>query len=392
MVPYTTTNVSSHEINAVFEIDMSMIGCGKFWVSCQKGRRVVLVLGILPIFLTACSVPDYVNPKNWLESKIQKQEGSAVIPVPGKEQSFPKLSSVPDRPDLITIARIRKELTEGLIADTKNARYTDKIIRREPPAPPPPPRSVALAKETSPIPKPKLDIIKPPPPLKLATGLQPRVVASVPGNAHLSVAKTSAKTETSTVLPVPSKMRIVSAPAKSNIRIISARAKQPAKMEVPVPAVTRPATTTMLAKPARPPLPPKMAALTTALPVTDIRPVKSTQVATIFFGSATASLTDDDISVLRKVAKMQRDSGRIISIIGHASHGPLGSSQLKRGLLNFKLSLDRANSVAETLIRFGVARGDVNVEARGDGELLYAETTAAGAAGNRRTEIFFEYF
>ena len=95
---------------------------------------------------------------------------------------------------------------------------------------------------------------------------------------------------------------------------------------------------------------------------------------------------------MRKVAKMQRDSGRIISIIGHASHGPLGSSQLKRGLLNFKLSLDRANSVAETLIRFGVARGDVNVEARGDGELLYAETTAAGAAGNRRTEIFFEYF
>ena len=376
----------------MFEIDMSMIDCRKFWVSCQKGRRVVLVLGILPIFLTACSVPDYVNPKNWLESKIQKQEGSAVISVPGKDQSFPKLSSVPDRPDLITIARIRKELTEGLIADTKNARYTDKIIRREPPAPPPPPRSVAMAKVTSPIPKPKLDIIKPPPPPKLATELQPRVVASVPGNANLSVAKTLAKTEISAVLPVSSKMRIVTAPAKSNMRIVSAPAKQPAKVEVPVPAVTRPATTTMLAKPARPPLPPQMAALTTARPVTDIRSIKSTQVATIFFGSATASLTDDDILILRKVVKMQLDSGRIISIIGHASHGSSGSSQLKRGLLNFKLSLDRANSVAEALIRFGVARDDVNVEARGDGELLYAETTAAGAAGNRRTEIFFEYF
>ena len=98
------------------------------------------------------------------------------------------------------------------------------------------------------------------------------------------------------------------------------------------------------------------------------------------------------MSVLREVAALQLESGGAIRVVGHSSRGAPVVNQLKRGLSNFKLSLDRANSVAEALVRFGVARDDVNVTARGDGELLYAESTAAGAAGNRRTEIFLEYF
>ena len=374
-VPYTTAYAPLHQINAVFDIDMSITDFHSFWVRCQKGRRVSLALGVLPFFLAACSVPDYANPVNWFDSKAEKEEIAAAKPVPGKNQPFPKLSSVPERPNPITIARIRKELTEGLIADTNNARYTDEIIRREPPAPSP--RPVVVAKVEPPTPK--LNLIKPPPPPRLTTVLQPSAVTSV---------ETVAKTVTSAVQPVPSNLKIVTAPAK-----------QPASAAIPAPtatqsatAVIQPATTAKLARPVPPPPPPQIAALTTARPESDTWPVQSTKIATIFFGSATASLTGDDVSVLREVAAAQLESGGAIRVVGHSSRGAPGVNQLKRGLSNFKLSLDRANSVAEALIRFGVARDDVNVTARGDGELLYAETTAAGAAGNRRTEIFLEYF
>ena len=116
----------------------------------ESGLRALL-LGALALALMACSVPDYVNPVNWFDSKEKKQEIAAAKPAPGKDQPYPKLSSVPDRPDPITIARIRKELTEGLIADSKNARYTDEIIRREPPAPPPRPVQVAKAPASAPV-------------------------------------------------------------------------------------------------------------------------------------------------------------------------------------------------------------------------------------------------
>ena len=209
-VPYTTDYAPSHQINAVF--DMSMTDCRTFWVRCQKGRRVSLALGVLPFFLAACSVPDYVNPVNWFDSKAAKQEVAAAKPVPGKDQPFPKLSSVPERPDPITIARIRKELTEGLIADTNNARYTDEIIRREPPAPAP--RPVVVAKVEPPTPKPKLNTIKPPPPPKLATAPQPPAGTSATDSASVTAAETAAKAEAAVVSPVPSNLKIVTAPAK----------------------------------------------------------------------------------------------------------------------------------------------------------------------------------
>lgn len=366
---------------------------------CQKGRRPFLALGVLPFFLTACSVPDYVNPVNWFESKAAKEEIAVAKPVPGKDQPFPKLSSVPERPDPITIARIRKELTEGLIADTNNARYTDEIIRREPPAPPP--RPVVVAKVEPATPKPKLNTTKPPPPPQLATAPQQTTVTSVTNSTSAAATGTTANTDAAAVPPVPSNLRIVTEPAKQPaepaVDQIDATTLPSTTAAVPVPvttepAVSEPATTAKLARPAPPPSPPQIAALTGARPESDARPVQSTQVATIFFGSATASLTQDDISVLREVAALQLESGGDIRVVGHSSRGAPSVNQLKRGLSNFKLSLDRANSVAEALIRFGVARDDVNVTARGDGELLYAETTSAGAAGNRRTEIFLEYF
>ena len=365
----------------------------------RRGVRGVRVhiLGILALGLTACSVPDYVNPVNWFDSKEKKQEIAAAKPVPGKDQPFPKLSSVPERPDPITIARIRKELTEGLIADTINARYTDEIIRREPPAPPPRPVQVAKTPPAAQKPAPvtaKLSSVKPPPPPKLAVAPAPS--ASATQSASATSADSTTKTE-ATAVTAPKKLKVPAAPTSAKVPELQQDKVQKTPKSNQVTSVPREAKATTgtaaLARPTPPPPPPVLPQLAAPADTQPSgRPAQSAQIATIFFGSATAVLTEDDISVLQEVAALQRDTGGTVRVVGHSSRGALATSSVKRGLLNFKLSLDRANAVADALTRFGVAKENLDVIARGDGELLYAESSAAGAAGNRRAEIFLEFF
>ena len=54
------------------------------------------------------------------------------------------------------------------------------------------------------------------------------------------------------------------------------------------------------------------------------------------------------------------------------------------------MSERRAEEVVRVLIGLGVAADSILYSGVGDGEQLYAETAAAGAAGNRRAEIFLE--
>ena len=359
----------------------------------REGGLRAVALGILALLLTACSVPDYVNPVNWFDSKEKKQEIAAAKPAPGKDQPYPKLSSVPDRPDPITIARIRKELTEGLIADTKNARYTDEIIRREPPAPPPRPVQ-AVKKPVVPKPAPasaRLSTVTPPAAPKLAVAPVPPASTTTTSAESTTVAAATAPTATA-----PAKLKVAAAPAGTKAPEPQQGSVQTATSNLPAsaPRQAKPTTgTAALARPAPPQPPPQLPQLAaTADTQPSGRPAQSSQIATIFFGSATAVLTADDVAVLQEVAALQRETGGTVRVVGHSSRGALALNRVKQGLLNFKLSLDRANAVAEALARFGVARDRLDVIARGDGELLYAESSAAGAAGNRRAEIFLEFF
>ena len=66
-------------------------------------------------------------------------------------------------------------------------------------------------------------------------------------------------------------------------------------------------------------------------------------------------------------------------------------SASRREQVNFKMSLRRANAVADELIRHGVPRESVEVIAEGDRAPAYEESSRTGAAYNRRTEIFIDY-
>lgn len=58
-------------------------------------------------------------------------------------------------------------------------------------------------------------------------------------------------------------------------------------------------------------------------------------------------------------------------------------------MVNFSVSLDRANSVARELVRQGVPEQAVFVAALSDSRPLYYEIMPSGDAGNQRVEVYF---
>lgn len=122
----------------------------------------------------------------------------------------------------------------------------------------------------------------------------------------------------------------------------------------------------------------------------DAAPPEAAHVADIYFPDGSSDLDEQDQAVLRAVAELQSRRGGRLRVVGHSSAGPAGDAapELERNLSNFQISLARANSVAEALVRLGVTRDRLLVEARSDSQPAYRETSEAGSAANRRVEIF----
>ena len=99
-------------------------------------------------------------------------------------------------------------------------------------------------------------------------------------------------------------------------------------------------------------------------------------------------LQSNDLTILRQVAAAQRSTGRIIRIVGHASGRVRTFDPALRARINYKVSLDRANSIASALVRMGVPTDRIQVEGAGDTAPIYAEYTATGEAANRRAVLY----
>jgi flagellar motor protein MotB len=293
------------------------------------------------------SVASALNPFNWFgddepdykagETVIaQKPETPDAKVKPGDTR--PPLSSVPDRPRRLTSARAkaaRKEIQDGLAADAENARHTDQALRAGQPG------ARSLDSAVSPD--------------------------RVPGAGVPVTARTQRMPAVPTVT-VPT----AAAPAGNATAVTAPADEKPGNGE---------AATRMAAAP-----PSQQASLT---PRGSLR---SVQVATIYFSDGSASLTDLDQQVVRQVAQVARRTGGIVRIIGHSSVGDPSASANSRQSGNYRVSLKRANAVAAELRRHGVSVDRVQVIARGDSEPVYLETAATGAAGNRRAEVYLDYF
>jgi len=88
---------------------------------------------------------------------------------------------------------------------------------------------------------------------------------------------------------------------------------------------------------------------------------------------------------------MKKEKGGTLRVVGHASSRTRDIDPLRHRLVNFRLSLARANSVARALIRRGIPAHEVQVQAMSDNAPVYYEFMPAGEAGNRRAEIYLDY-
>lgn len=144
--------------------------------------------------------------------------------------------------------------------------------------------------------------------------------------------------------------------------------------------------------PVQPPGAARIGASTAASTQTPISGIpKSLQVGTIYFNDGSSKLSSRDVTIITAVTEVFGQTGGRVRVIGHSSMGARTFDPARREVINFQMSLKRANAVANELIRQGVPAESVEVVAEGDRAPAYQETTQTGAAHNRRTEIIIDY-
>ena len=384
--------------------------------------RVAVAL-VFAVGLSACDTADYTV--DWFDDDDEEEtaegeddaaeagtEGGSQQPV---DRPFPNLSSVPERPGPPEIKLEAVSVKEGLTADKNNARYTDEALRSQtanvrprprveetaaapaaasvgptaadraarPSAPPPPPPGTPSARRPPPAPpgspaatRPASEPEEPAGPAQAQVAAKPPAVSpsSQPGQRPTPIGK-----EPSVPKPAPAPEAV--APAPETV----ARA-------APAPA-PEPVTQDRAPKRARP-APPQVAAATAAPAPAQPIPARAgttSLIATIYFADGQTVLTAEDLAVLRQVMDIQRQGGGVLRVVGHSSMSSGIADPTRRRLANFKVSLDRATIVAQSFKDMGLPGDRVAVEALGDAQPIYSEETAAGAAGNRRAEIFLDF-
>lgn len=114
-------------------------------------------------------------------------------------------------------------------------------------------------------------------------------------------------------------------------------------------------------------------------------------VGTVNFSHGSSNLSADDLDMVRSIASAARETDAFIRVIGHASARTAEMDLPRHELVNFEQSLSRAEAVARALTQAGVPTERVLVEAMSASQPLYFESMPSGEAGNRRTEILFQY-
>ncbi len=363
------------------------------------------------------------------------------------DKSYPKLGTIPDRPTNEAAFKRRiehKKLADGLVADSKNAQYTDKELRAATTIIPPPPSAAPVpAVDAQSVSTPKLSgnpsVVKPSKSPASQKVLRNSVGANAPTARIASVeapqpipSPAVIKNSTSNSMTSPPSMANKKWPRNASSGLEKSQGQVPGIVPPPPPPavyqdndkrrfatpVGIPPAVAELPKVARqknidpPPPPPAMTERPTAVKAfskvaarenADVnsgavgarvplnQKTHTVQVATIYFSNGSSRLKARDRAIVHDVVAMFEETGGAIRIIGHSS-GITASRDSGRGkLVNFKVSLDRANSVAAELVRHGVPAKYIDVVAQGADRPVYAEYSSNGAAGNRRAEVYLEY-
>jgi outer membrane protein OmpA-like peptidoglycan-associated protein len=363
----------------------------------KAGYSRPLVAGVLVTALSGLagcsSVPDAVNPAEWYKSTVdffagedgegqvsqENQAGSGEeTPIPGEDKAFPELSSVPERPSA--------PVQGGLVADTDKRKYAQPIARQgeatemlaaQPPAAPPAPSSEqASAALVSPV--------QPAPPAMPAAPVvqAPASMPAAPSDAGFA----SIVPNSITLTPPPS------APAMPANSMASINEDPYGTVVVSSMGIEMAAAAAAPAPTAQPAIAPVIDAqpITTGLRRATSATVGGVKVATILFETGSSGLSRNDRRILGEVVRLHQQRGGTVTVVGHASSRTRNMDPVRHKMVNYSVSVDRADRIAKELRSMGMAPDMIVVDARADNMPLYYESMPSGEAGNRRAEIYFQ--
>ena len=313
----------------------------------RHARAAALV--VMTFGLAGCSsLPDYANPVSWYERAADKVGGW--FSDDGADQTsdaggFPALKKAPP-PRAVTSSAERDKIVKGLVADRKNARHLASGGKeaRSNLWPNKKLAASAAAPAVTKAPAPKVSAPK-------AAAPAPQAVAAAPKAAA----------------PAPQ-----ATPAPKSV------AATPAANLAPKPQL-RPSTGT------------EASAAASETPQFRLPASAANQSVVVHFANGSSRLSANDRADVAKIAKLVREKGARVRVVGHASRRTRDMDPVRHMLVNFEMSVKRANAVAAELARRGVDRDVISVEARGASEPLFLEVMPAGEAGNRRAEIFVDF-
>jgi len=385
------------------------------WV-CRAG--VVL----LTTSLVACSsmelpdleLPDYANPAKWYRSTTDmvggwfSDEDPKIVsaddpPLSKDDKEYPKLGSVPEKPKMKATAKERNAVKDQLLADRANARYSEAKAARQSALKTTTRDSKGIGSRISATGGSSLWPKSPPPSSK---GDRPTTTANV-GKTGVSIsdskpATTSRATSYSQKNPtiLDNNTQAASAPLQPPTSAPATPAVMPvAPVAAPMKSVSVMDTTTPILAQARLQLTPPLVNSNSIVPSNysgqQLRFDRSfvapgTGGNTVNFKHGSASLSQGDRRLITDLARQALQTNAFLRVVGHASMRTREMDPIKHTMVNFDISLRRANIVASALINAGFPAERLIVDAVGDTQPLFSEAMPSGERANRRTEIFLE--
>jgi outer membrane protein OmpA-like peptidoglycan-associated protein len=297
----------------------------------------------------------------------------------GEAADYPNLASVPPPPNRGLTAAQREKLTQSLIADRTNAKYTDERLRAGFPAvsaaaPPPPPPPVPEVVNAAPA-KPGGSAAPPPAPAPApAPASGEALAAPAPGSGQV-LRKSGEPPEPG---PMESSLEMPKVRSTPNPEQVQAAPPPPYPTPAPTAANAAPATPRLQSPPApaplpaaldstayqAPPLPPVLAPLGgSGRAVRKAPGAAAGPVAEIRFAADSTSLSAEDRQTIGKIVPLYQQNPGRIRIIGYAGAGSGAVEQLN----SFRAALDRAQAVAAALTQAGIPSDRIAVEAAPSG-------------------------
>lgn len=280
--------------------------------------------------LAACTSFKDLDPRD----SLMKHVGQAI---PGTDQPYPNLASVPDGAPNATPKGTRVELQKKLAADNKATSYQpDKAS-----APPMPAAPAAL-------------------PQGFLTTEQPMLL---PGSVPQAQQSQSAVPKGPAGSKEPTPPQLAAAP-----RSAAARSAPALGLE------TGPETTAGL-----PAGRPAFGALG-----------RPRRLAVVLFDGGSSAIDANQVARLKPLVDALRRQGGALQVVGYAASADVGQEAARAKLDNLNLSLDRANAVARALQGLGVQSTELIVSAEGDNAPAAAIGGVRGGAANERADIYIE--